>query len=336
MGVLVTLLALFLYINEQGWVGVGQYGQVQALRYVLLNLPATALQFLPVGALIGTLLALGQLARGSELNVMRAAGVSITRICGAVLLAALLLLPLAVLLGEWLGPPLAQLARVTKAVERNGSISLGQGGGAWLRDGERILHAAQAAGGDGAITVFTLADAQQLAGVARAAQATASAEGGWELQGVAESRFTATGVASGEQAAQPLQLAAGRDFFSVVGGNPRDLSLRQLWHAIAYLEANQQDSQRQRFAFWSGLARLLAVPLAMLLAVPFLFGSLRNAETGARATLGLALGLLWFIAQRMVESGAMAFALDPLLLAWLPTAILALVAAVLIHRANRA
>lgn len=340
MGVLVTLLALFLFINEQGWAGVGQYGQVQALRYVLLNLPATALQFLPVGALIGTLLALGQLARGSELNVMRAAGVSVTRICGAVLLAALLLLPLAVLLGEWLGPPLTQLARVTKALERNGSISLGQGGGAWLRDGERILHAAQAAGGggdgDGAITVFTLSGAQQLASVARAAQASALPEGGWELDGMAESRFTAAGVAYGTQAAQPLQLAAGSDFFSVVGGNPRDLSLRQLWRAIGYLQANQQDSHRQRFAFWSGLARLVAVPWAMLLAVPFVFGSLRNAETGARAMLGLALGLLWYIAQRMVESGAMAFALDPLLLAWLPTATLAVVAAMLIYRADRA
>src|SRR5262245_31050344 len=93
--VLAVLLGLFLYINEQGWVGVGRYGQPQALRHVLLNLPATLLQFLPVAALLGALLGLGQLARGSELTVMRASGVSIARICGAVLLAALLLLPLA-------------------------------------------------------------------------------------------------------------------------------------------------------------------------------------------------------------------------------------------------
>ena len=53
MMVLLTLLALFLFINEQGWVGVGNYGSLQALRFVLLNLPGQLLQFLPVAALIG-------------------------------------------------------------------------------------------------------------------------------------------------------------------------------------------------------------------------------------------------------------------------------------------
>lgn len=337
MGVLVTLLGLFLFINEQGWVGVGEYGQAQALRYVLLNLPATALQFLPVGALIGTLLALGQLARGSELTVMRAAGVSVVRLCGAVLMTALLLLPVAVLVGEWIGPPLTRLARVAKAVERNGSISLGQGGGAWLRDGDRILHAdAQAQGHGGSITVFTFDGRKQLAAVMRADEARALPEGDWELQGVAESRFGEHRVEHGTGQAQRFQLAAGADFFSVVGGSPRDQSLRQLWRAIGYLEANHQDAHRHRFAFWSGVARLAAVPLAMLLAVPFVFGSLRRAETGARAMLGLGLGLLWFIAQRIVESGAFAFQLDPLLLAWLPAALLAVVAAVLIRRVDSA
>ncbi len=69
---LTALLALFLFINEQGWVGVGNYGHLQALRYVLFNLPSQLLQFLPVGVLIGSLLAMGGLARHSELTVIRA------------------------------------------------------------------------------------------------------------------------------------------------------------------------------------------------------------------------------------------------------------------------
>jgi lipopolysaccharide export LptBFGC system permease protein LptF len=39
--------------------------------------------------------------------------------------------------------------------------------------------------------------------------------------------------------------------------------------------------------------------------------------------LGLVLGLAWYIAQRMVESGALAFALSPPLMALLPTLLLA-------------
>jgi lipopolysaccharide export system permease protein len=335
LAVLAVLLGLFLYINEQGWVGVGRYGQAEALRHVLLNLPATLLQFLPVAALLGAMLGLGQLARGSELTVMRAAGMSIARLCGAVLLAALLLLPLAVALGEWLGPPLASYARVTRAVERNGEISLAPRGGAWLRDGERILRADGAPGGAGAITVFEFSGPQQLAAVGRAAGARPAPEGGWELPGYAGSRFTAQGVEPGAAAPQRLTLADGADFFSVADANPRELSLAALARAVRYLEANQQDSHRYRFAFWAGIARLAAVPLAMLLAVPFLFGSMRSAETGARAMLGLGLGLGWFIVQRMVESGAIAFGLPPLLLAFLPTLLLGLAVLWLLRGAGR-
>ncbi len=97
---------------------------------------------------------------------------------------------------------------------------------------------------------------------------------------------------------------------------------------MGYLAANQQDARRYRFAFWSGIARLVALPLTMLLAVPFLFGPLRGAGAGGRTMLGLALGLLWFIVQRVVESGTVVFALDPLWLAWLPTLVLAAVVAV--------
>src|SRR5688500_5358220 len=151
MAVLLVLMALFLFVNEQGWVGPGRYGQWQAARYVLLQLPVTALQFLPVAALLGALLAMGQLARGSEVTVMRAAGISIARIAASVALAGLLLLPLAAAAGEWIAPSLAQLARVNRALQRNDSLSLSQGA-AWLRDGPRLLRS----DGQGGVTVFEL------------------------------------------------------------------------------------------------------------------------------------------------------------------------------------
>src|SRR5690606_13211463 len=118
----------------------GEYGQPQALRYVLMQLPSAALQFLPVAALIGALLAAGQLARGSELTVMRAAGVSMARIAGSVAIAGLLLLPAALAVGEWIAPSLAQSARASRTMLRGEGPSLSQGA-AWLRDGGLLLRA---------------------------------------------------------------------------------------------------------------------------------------------------------------------------------------------------
>ena len=124
MAVLLTLLALFLFIREQGGVGTGNYGSPQALRYRAAEPPRPALPVPAGGSPAGRIAGHGHLARGSELTVMRAAGISIARIACSVALAGLLLLPVAVLVGECLAPPLAQLARVDKAMQRNGSISI--------------------------------------------------------------------------------------------------------------------------------------------------------------------------------------------------------------------
>jgi lipopolysaccharide export system permease protein len=124
-------------------------------------------------------------------------------------------------------------------------------------------------------------------------------------------------------------------FFGMIVADPAELSLRELWRTAGYLEANGQDARRLRFTFWSVVARLAALPFAALLALPLLFGPLRWVETGARATLGLVMGLAYFILSRMVESGTFALGLNPLLLAWAPTALLTAAVALLFARLRR-
>ncbi|MGH8277069.1 MAG: LptF/LptG family permease, partial [Steroidobacteraceae bacterium] len=82
MGVLLVLGGLFVFIDQQDDIGIGHYTAVSALWYTLLNLPQQAYELLPITVLIGSLLGLGSLARGSELTVVRATGVSIARIAG--------------------------------------------------------------------------------------------------------------------------------------------------------------------------------------------------------------------------------------------------------------
>jgi len=333
MMALLTLLAVFLFINEQGWVGVGNYGHLQALRYVVFNLPSQLLQFLPVGVLIGSLLAMGGLARHSELTVIRAAGVPVARIGASVFLADLLALPLALVMDEYLAPPLARMARIHKAIERNGQISLAGPGGAWVRDGGLILRAGRSTGsGYDSIGVFEVGPDNRLVTAGRAAGASESPDAGWELRDYAWSTFDDRRVRFGAEPRHALESGISPAFFGMIVADPSDLSLRELWRTSEYLESNGLNSRRTRFAFWSHVARLVAIPLAGLLALPFLFGSLRVVETGARAMLGLGIGLGYFILQRMVESGTIAFGLDPLLLAWAPTALLVVALAALFAR----
>ena len=92
-----ALFAFISFVSELQHVGMNNYGALQALIYVLLNLPQLLYQVFPSAMLLGGLLSLGALASTSELVVIRAAGISISRITVAVLKAGFLLIVIAVL-----------------------------------------------------------------------------------------------------------------------------------------------------------------------------------------------------------------------------------------------
>jgi lipopolysaccharide export system permease protein len=101
---------------------------------------------------------------------------------------------------------------------------------------------------------------------------------------------------------------------------------------MRHLRENGLDATSQEFAFWSRIARTTAILFAALLAVPFVFGSLRSAGSGARTLIGVLIGMVFFLLQRMLESGAIVFDASPVVLAWFPTALLAAAALGLIAR----
>ena len=78
----------------------------------------------------------------------------------------------------------------------------------------------------------------------------------------------------------------------------------------------------------------MAVVFSVLLAIPFVLGSLRSAGAGARMLMGLLLGLGFFVLQRLIESSTVVFSLNPVVLAWLPTTLLAAVTVALLARAR--
>jgi lipopolysaccharide export LptBFGC system permease protein LptF len=55
---------------------------------------------------------------------------------------------------------------------------------------------------------------------------------------------------------------------------------------------------------------------------------------GAGTAVGLLLGIGFFLLQRLIESGTLVFDLNPVVLAWLPTALLAVVSMMLLARAR--
>jgi lipopolysaccharide export system permease protein len=336
MMVLLVLGALFMFIDQQDDVGTGHYTSLAAFGYTLLNLPQLAYELLPITALIGSLLGLGSLARGSELTVVGGPRGSVGGPAGVALLAGLLLMLLAILLGEFFAPPLQQAAREHKAFSKLNGVSFG-GGGAWVRDGDMILNIAGQSSlrQFGSMQLFELSPQHRLLALGHAQRAVAGARGGtWSLSGYTESRFADDSVTTSPPAPRLLTSNVSAGFLGLAVEDPKQLTSRALWRLINYYHANALDAREYLFAFWSRIARTVAVVFSVLLAIPFVLGSLRSAGAGARMLLGMILGIGFFLLQRLIESGTVVFNLDPVLLAWLPTALLALVTVTLLARAR--
>jgi len=276
------------------------------------------------------------LARSHELTVMRASGMSKRRLSAAVLLSAALLIGVSLLLSEYLAQPMAQLADQNKAFARYASISFAGEGGAWVRDGNTILNvqARSSVAEFGSMLIFDLTDDNRVAAIGRAERAHAAGKQSWELRNYAESRFQGDSVSSEHAPVRMLHTAAGADFLQLAISEPGELALQTLYGAIRYLRDNNLDAKAYEFAFWSRLARTAGILAAVLFALPFGFGSLRSTSLSARMALGFGLGILYFFSQRLVESGTLVFRLNPLILAWIPTALLGAAGLVLIWRAR--
>ena len=336
MVVLLVLGGLFVFFTQQSEIGVGHYTAVDALWYTVLNLPQQMYQLLPITALIGSLLGFGQLARGSEVTVIRASGVSVARLAATALIAAALLIGFEAAIGEFMAPQLQEVANQQKAFTQYNSVGFGGGTGAWVRDGDLILSVARQSGSRQFVgmLVFELSPQHTLVSIGHAANATAAGQRKWLLGSYTESRFTGDGVTASPPGERVLQSNVTAGFLGLAVQDPEQLTLRALWQVIGYFNANSLDARQYLFAFWSKIARTVAIAFSVLLAVPFALGSMRSAGAGTRTMLGLVIGIAFFLLQRLIESGTIVFNLDPVLLAWLPTALLAAVTLLLLARAR--
>jgi len=336
MSVLIVLGALFTFLSQQDDIGVGSYSAVKALWFTLLNVPQQAWELLPIGGMLGSLLGMGSLARGSELTVMRSSGVSIARISASVLMAATALIILQVALGEFFAPTLQLVAKQQKAFDKFTNVTVGSSGGSWVRDGDLILNVSRQSGEQqfAGMLIFELSPNHRLRAIGRASRATSETSTGWTLSGYEESRFSRDRVLTRPIGQRSLQSNVTAGFLGLAVADPRQLETRDLFRLIQYYEQNALDTRPYVFAFWSRIARVVAIVFAVLLAIPFVLGSMRASGTGARMMIGLLIGIGFFLVQRLIESGTVVFDLNPIVLAWAPTALLGAITVTLLARAK--
>jgi lipopolysaccharide export system permease protein len=334
MAVLLVLGALVLFISQQGDIGIGSYSAADAFLFTFLNLPQTAFELLPIGAMIGALMGLGNLAAGSELVVTRASGVSVWRIAWPVGLAGMTLAVIMFGIGEYAAPSMAQFAKREKTTAKLADVSFAGTSSAWVKDGNRILRVqtGEVDRAFGGVSVFELDGPTRLRSIQRAARIEVADPGRWSLHNVATSHFEKDKIEGDTVNELTLRSTVNPDFLGLAATDPQMLTLHGLASYIDHLRRNSLETARYEIGYWSRIARLFAVIVVTLLALPFVFGALRTSGAGTRTVVGALLGVVFFLVTRTVENGGQLFNLNPALVGWLPTAVVALCTLIAVSR----
>jgi len=105
-----------------------------------------------------------------------------------------------------------------------------------------------------------------------------------------------------------------------------------LYQYIGYLQENALASGRYEMAFWGKVVTPLVTLVMMMLAVPFVMGSLRSVSISQRVFVGILVGLGFHLLNQMSNYAGLVFELNAVVSAFLPTLIVSVVAGVLIRR----
>ncbi len=97
---------------------------------------------------------------------------------------------------------------------------------------------------------------------------------------------------------------------------PVSLSARGLMSYISYLRKNELNAGRYETELWSRISKTVTVVIMPVLALAFVFGSLRSTGSGNRLLVGVLIGLAYFLASEMIANSGQVFNLNPAIVTW--------------------
>ena len=306
--VFLALLMLFAFldlIHELNVMGQGQYHLGYVLLFVILTIPGHIYELFPVGVLIGTIIALVQMAASSELTVFRCSGASLWQMVGALFKIALPLVILSFVCGEFLAPPSERLAQQLRLKAQNATVPLKEfRSGVWVKDEHSFVNVKNVMPDTtlSNLDIYQFDATYHLQSIINAKRANFIKPGSWQLEEVMETSFSKEGTNINARPVQEWHSALSPSIFSVLLVVPEQMSALNLYQYAQHLRDNQQKSARYEIAMWNKLVYPIALLVMMLLALPFASYHRRAGGIGAMIFLGIVLGLVFHFAGRLFAS----------------------------------
>lgn len=329
---LTIITAIITFVDQTRYIGRGDIGLGFLVVHLLLQIPGMVVMFFPIAVLLGGVIALGGLARSSELIILQAVGISKS---GIVLCAFKTVFPLIVIvavLGEVLIPRLDRYAENRyNAYAHQGNISITYDG-LWLKEGDSFIGVRYIMT-DGSLrdVVRYELHGQEVKSISRA-NAGEYLDDAWMMSGVEETKFVDGAVKIASYDKQKWNLSLNPQRVQILGVSGYNLTVTGLNDYINYLESNNQNADNYRLQLYSKFVTPFAVVVMLLLAASTVFGPLRTMTMGTRVLAGIGMGFAFYVANQIGAPFALVYGLPPVIGATLPTLLFCALALYLLNR----
>ncbi|MCK9511510.1 MAG: LPS export ABC transporter permease LptG [Pigmentiphaga sp.] len=353
---LIGLFSFFTLVDRLDRVDA-DFRLIHLLYLEFLELPTRLYDLLPIGLLIGAILALAGLAQRHELVILRASGVSALGLLRSLWWLSLPLVAASILVAEVI-VPISEVRLGQASLQFLGRAGDGRlGSGYWFKeksaDGERIVNVGHllSNGNVRDVTLYEFGPDLRLRGLLRAEQGE-FADGQLRLSQVVANRIdpdvlrsladaqptghTPVLIEHSERLEIPTSLTPELLLARVL--KPERMSVLDLWHYIQYLDDNQLTSDRQVVAAWRKLVYPFTLWVMLTIAAPISLMQTRRGGVGGKVFLGILAGVAFFMLNQLTLNAGMLYGWTPWLTALGPNLLillLALAALLLIEHRNR-
>jgi lipopolysaccharide export system permease protein len=326
LAVLVALVLVLMTLDLLGESGkilaVPGNGDAELWRYVGLRIPLLISRFLPFSVLLGTLIAFVGLNQHSEVVAMKAAGLSAHQILAPLVLASIGISAALFAFNEGV---VVNSARVVNAWSDNDYKPIPADRGilsnVWVLSGDDLVRAAIVNGRAPNLIARQLSIydrsndvLQRVIRVGRAVPRPGT--GDWQLEDV-HIYDAGMNVVRTQQQMTGLQ-GLVPDQLTLAKVDPSELDYWTLKRRIGELEAAGRPTDEARAGLAHKISQPLSILLMPLLAAVAAFGLARSGQVLLRASIGMALGFAYFVADNFSLAMGNAGAYPPLIAAWAP------------------
>ena len=334
---LIGLFTFFTLVDELD--SVGDKFPLSALFYLqALAVPTRLYDLLPIGLLIGAILALAGLAQRNELVILRVSGVSGLGLLGMLWAVSIPIILAALLLSELI-TPIAEIKNSEANLLLRGRVEGGRlVSGYWFKEptpngGTRIINIGRllSSGNVADLRVFEFPNGIELSMVSKAASGR-FADGKLIMQDVTENIVAPQAreimadasvnnsplmtVAQVPERTVETTLSADRLIARIL--TPERMSLFALRDYVAYLDRNLLTADRQVVAIWRKLAYPFTLLVMITIAAPISFMQTRRGGVGAKVFLGILLGTGFFMINQLALNVGLLYKWPPVITALLP------------------